>query len=199
MAKKKKKKRSQPTMLSPKKYIMNKARSLPFDKCWINENWQRSGIATLLVSRLQPSGKVIVAGYLIDIFCLGVKDALTRFSISNEEFKEFINRFCKRTDTSPQQCSPLFAQNLVYGAVEYAEDLGFQPHKDYNFASYILDPADEIEYMDIEFGKNGRPFLMRGPFDDFPKNIGILNRSVGEGNYGFMTHLDQDEDGFLEL
>jgi len=196
MAKKRKKKRSQPTVLSPKKYIMNKARSLPFGECWINQNWQEAGIATLLVSRLQPSGKLIVAGYLIDVFCLGVKDALTRFGISNEEFTELIDHFCSRMGTEPQQCTPLFAQNLVYGAVEYAEDLGFRPHKDYDFTRYILEPADEIEFMEIEFGKNGRPFLVRGPFDDFPRNIAILNRSVGEGNYDFMSHLDEEEELF---
>ncbi len=198
MAKKRKKKRSHHTILSPKKYIMSKARKLPFFECWINNNWQELGIATVLVARLQPSGKVIVAGYLVDIYCLGVKDALTRFSMSVDEFREFVFSFCERMGAEAEECTPAFAQNLVYGAVEYAEDLGFKPHKDYDFTRYILDPADEIEYIDIEFGKNGKPFLVRGPFDDFERNIAILNRTVGEGNYHFMTHIGDMEDGVFE-
>jgi len=44
--------------------------------------------------------------------------------------------------------------------VEYAEELGFNPHKDFNLVKNILEEDDEhIDLMYIEFGLNGVPAI----------------------------------------
>jgi hypothetical protein len=51
--------------------------------------------------------------------------------------------------------------NIIYGANAFAEDCGFKIHRDFELTQYVLeDDTDEIEYIDIEFGKNGEPFLI---------------------------------------
>ena len=63
-------------------------------------------------------------------------------------------------------CDPMLAQNIIYGGVEYAEDLGFEPDKDFNITQYLLDDVASLEFIDVEFGKDGKPFLITGPYDN---------------------------------
>lgn len=77
MAKKTKKRKKTSTTVahpSPLKYIKSQSRSLPVYQCHITENWAKMGLATAIVARQQPSGNFVVGTYLVDTFCLGVKD-----------------------------------------------------------------------------------------------------------------------------
>ena len=84
------------------------------------------------------------------------------------------------------ECDPVLAQNVIYGAIEYAEDLGFKPHRDFSNTEYMLDDVEEIDYMELKFGRNDKPVFISGPFDDAQKILKKLKNSVGEGNYDFM-------------
>jgi len=84
--------------------------------------------------------------------------------------------------------------NIIYGAVEYAEELGFAPHKDFSATRYILEEDDDnIELINIEFGFNGKPAVVIGPFDNPEKIIATLNRTVGKGNYTIIDSADDIE------
>ena len=61
------------TLLSPKKKILQ-ARGYPIHECRINPSWQKKGLATILISRRQPDGNLAFGIFLVDIFCLGLKN-----------------------------------------------------------------------------------------------------------------------------
>lgn len=169
--------------LSAEKYIRTKAGSLPFGECYVNETWKEKGMAVVFVSRIMPSGKFIIGVYNVDIFCLGLKDTLYRFALDDFERREFLKRvldgFGNILPLEPNQ-----AHNIIYGAVDYAEELGFKPHKDFKLTEYLLDPDLIDDGIDeIEFGMNGKPHYISGPFDNAGKILEILNRTAGEGNY----------------
>lgn len=218
MAKKKnnRKKSVKPQSLSPKSYIKKKARKLPVEKCLINDDWKDSGMATIIVVRKMASGKLIVGTYIVDVFCLGLKDTHHWFNIFMDDFEEqILDVFENAMDLNMIDCEPKLAYNIVYGAIEYAEDLGFQPHKDFGISEYILDDVEEIEFIDVEFGKNGRPNYFSGPHDNVAKVLNTLMKNVGEGNFDFTAgipeglmgdnlFLDDDfeddlEDGFVDF
>lgn len=186
MAKKKKKTQAPVVKLSPKNYIRSKARSLPFGPCYVNDNWTEMGLAVVWVTRQQPSGKYIVGWYLVDIYCLGVKNADFYFGVTADEFKDISNQYENRSNLTFAPVTSTIAQNIIYGALEYAEDLGFSPHKDFETPEYILDPADRIEFVEIEFGKNGKPFYSSGPSDNTQKIVRQLEQKVGVGNFDFL-------------
>jgi len=83
------------------------------------------------------------------------------------------------------------AHSIIYGGIDYAENLGFKPHSDFKITKFILNPREEIEFVDtIEFGKNGKPFYFAGPYDSREKSNGIylkLVEMVGEGNFDFIV------------
>ncbi len=184
MAKKKKKKSNQ-VFLSPESYIKNKSRDLEIEECIVNEDWYEGGLAQVIVARKHKNGNITMGLFLVDTFCLGVKNSLYRFNISPyiyEEFKEEI------FDGEGIKIDYILAHNIIYGAVEYAEDYGFFPDKIFqNITKYILEDDEDVEIIDLEFGKEGKPLLVvinkNEPYHGY---ISTLDKTAGPGNYSFM-------------
>jgi hypothetical protein len=77
------------------------------------------------------------------------------------------------------------AQDLVFGAVDYARSLGFDPHRDFSLAAPHLgtwQPPGRIR-----FGRDGMPYFQQGPYDNPNRVMRTLDRSVGPGNYQFTA------------
>ena len=178
--------------ISLKNYIIDRARKLPIYKCWlIGDNV--SGIKQIIVTRQKTGGKLVVGFFLVDLFCLGLKDTFYREFDDEEELEAMV--FSKLPyEINKQEIDPTYAQNLVYGVIEYAEDLGFSPHKEFKVSEYILDDIEELEYIEIEFGKDGKPFYLPGENDNIVKNLMILDANVGKGNYNYANAFDYDDD-----
>jgi hypothetical protein len=178
--------------ISLKTYIIERARKLPIYKCWSIGN-DESGMKQIIVSRQKANGKLIVGFYLIDSFCLGLKDTFYReFEDEDEVIEALSDAIFDEIDF--EEIDANYAQNFIYGGIEYAEDLGFTPAKDFNITEYLLDEVDDIEYIDIEFGKNGKPFYVPGENDDIEKNLKILENNVGSGNFEYSLSLLEDFD-----
>lgn len=205
MAKKKKKGGNKGSVnLSPENYIKSRARALPIADCLITEAWQESGMANILVARKHVNGHRTVAIFLVDLKCLGIKDAGYLFNMEEYEFEDFVQKF---TENDCVECAYNLVHNIIYGALEYAEDYGFSPYKNWEVAQYVLEEDDDrIPLIDIDFGgDDGNPMYISGPNEDAAKQdqiLGILKRTVGEGNYHFMVtpngmpefEEDRDED-----
>lgn len=162
MAKKKKGKVIQ--MLSPENYIKQRARTLPIYECRINSDWEISKLANIFVARKHTNGNLTVGLYLVDLKCLGVKDAYYFFNISEVEYEELIEKSVGVVDLDHVPY-PL-VHNIIYAGVEFAEEYGFKPCKEYaSVAKYILEEdTEDIELIDIDCGENGKPFYISGPF-----------------------------------
>lgn len=183
------KKHHKPQQISPKNYIIAKGSTLPIINCYITIDWKELGIATVCIVRQMPSGKLLIGSYVVDIYCLGVKDTLFFFGIEPDNiYEEVLNRAYGGDNF--EEIDANLAQNIVWGALEYAEDLGFTPHRDFEVTEYLLDPADKIEYVEVEFGKDGKPFYFSGPYDDTDKILNKLVNKLGVGGFNFILNED---------
>src|SRR5271156_1996738 len=191
-----------PAQLSPENYIKANARSLPIEECLITDDWEDAGICNIIVARGHKTGNVTFGIYLVDLYCLGVKDADYYFNMPADEYERL-----KYGVPGLERCEYPLAHNIIYGAMAYADDFGFKPHKDFSTAQFILDEDDEnAELIEIEFGMNGKPSYIAGPYDDEPKIQQItktLLRTAGEGNFDIIYEFDEDdefedEDGELD-
>jgi hypothetical protein len=182
-------------LLSPENYIRQKARKLPLYKCSINENWKDEGLAQIVVGRRHTNGNVTFGVYLVDVFCVGVKDAFYNFNVPADTFEEMISSLSGEFNMIEIEYA--LAHNIVYAALEYADDLGIKPCKEFSLAEYILEEdTDEIELIDIECGKDGKPLFVVSDFYTPAQANGIiqqLEKSVGKDNFGVMI-ADSDND-----
>lgn len=172
-------------LVSPKSRIRH-AQEYPLHECLVNPGWQESGLATLVISRQQNDGDLLYGLFLVDVLCLGLKDTFCDANITPLYYLEKVT--AKVFDERPVECSPALAHHIIYGAIAYARQFGFEPHRDFALSQHVLDPPDRWgPCQDVRFGRDGKPFYVAGPSDNVEKIIYKLQKTAGEGNYDVLT------------
>jgi hypothetical protein len=144
---------------------------------------------TILISRRQPDGDLLFGVYLVDIFCLGLKNTFCNVDLSMSRYRrDLVDKSFGDQDFEP--CSVELAHQIIYGAIAYAGQFGFRPNKDYKLSQYILETPESIGPADIEFGKDGKPFFIAGPDDHVQRIMHQLESTVGKGNYTYLYPAD---------
>lgn len=181
-------------LLSPENYIRKKARNLPIYECLVNKDWKESGFANLIVARSHTTGNITACMYLVDLYCLGVKETHYVFNMPKAEYKE---RLVENSDDFYMPVSYELAHNIIFAAIEFAENFDFKPDKSFSSTTKFLleEDTDEVELIEIECGKNGKPFFISSPDDDKAKIkriVAQLEKTAGPGNYLFID-CEQEE------
>ena len=84
------------------------------------------GMGSVIISRKMPNGEIGFGVFLVDVFCLGVKDAF--FSVRPQgEYESFIEEIREREGLKPAE--PACAVKLIENAAAYARDLGLNPQR----------------------------------------------------------------------
>ena len=171
----------------------------PVHECYVSGKLFEQGMGQALVSRKRPDGCFPTSIFLLDVYCLGVKNALFKI-YRGFEYENVKGNFVERESATfiHQSC----ARKLVEEAVTYAKDLGFSPHKDYTKAKQIFGDIDpSICPKSFTFGKDGKPFYISGPNDTPVKShkiIDTLTRRLGPDGFHFLTAFPEgDVDEFF--
>lgn len=204
-----KKQKQSPQILSPENYIRQRARKLPIFRCFVNDGWEEQGLAHITIARKHVNGNITYCSYLVDLKCLGVKDTLYQFNVPEYEFDEYKDKLDDNLGMIESEYN--LVHNIIHAGWEYAEDIGFEPHKDFlSTTQYMLEEdSDEIPLIDIPCGgENGKPLFVQGPLEDDTMArmiISRLEKRLGAGNYDYVLGVgdpfydsygdDEDEDG----
>jgi hypothetical protein len=167
------------------------------------------GVVQVLFSRQVERGLVAFAIFLVDAWCLGVKDAFTHFARRQDYEDMAVTPLRERFPA--RHVSPAWARKFVEGAVEYARSLGLEPHPGYRKAAPIFGDIDPEEcHETFEFGHDGRPHFVSGP-NDTPERcrrvVQTLRDRLGEDGFKLSAYspvaelfgalgIDFDDDSF---
>ncbi len=143
-----------------------------------------AGLAVITLSRKAGFNRLEVCTYLVDLWCLGVKDASGPRLMPPSTYKDFVEFAYSQFPAGTEDIPLELAQAIVFGGVEYAKNLGFQPHSDFEPARSQL--GDWKGTPALPFGRNGKPCYVNGPYDDPIKTLRTLRETVGEGNFDFI-------------
>ena len=172
--------------------------------CWISAAWSTglavgdhpgwppgdgkagggAGLVSVLVARRHRYGKVSVCGYLADVYCLGVKNAMGPKVMDEHLLSRHVREYFSGYAGTPLEAPIELAREVVYGSIEYARRLGFEPHGDFAAAAGHLGPWTGPST--ITFGNEGKPCYVSGPYDDPRRVTKTLDRTIGSGNYDFL-------------
>ena len=189
----KKKRPQQAVKIKPATYIRQHARKSPIYECLIDKDWKETKFSPVIVARKKASGRLIMGFYLVDLQCLGVKNSRYYHDMSEEQYRELVAQMSVGMEQHFITIDPTLCFNIIYGAVEFAEDCGFYPHKDFEVSEYILDDVATIDYVEVPFGdKDGKPFFVAGPDDNSAKIMATLKKNKGEGNFEFIANITPD-------
>ncbi len=166
-AKQKAKQKNQRKLAAPTDMIarLQRCSNAPVLHSLATEVLWESGMGIVLLSRVLPNGEVAFSNFLVDRYCLGVKNAIYGIASRSRYDSRIYGDILEQGPV--RRLEPAASRKLVEGAIRYAADLGFSPHRDYHKAKYIfadIDPqecSEEFEYG----GEDGKPQFIAGPYD----------------------------------
>ncbi len=180
-----------------KHQVLNRAKSMglaerlagyeaaPVVDCLINTAFEENGMASLLISRRAESGEVAFFVFLVDTYCLGVKDCFGKIT-TPAEYRKQLERFRKQ---GVRSLDPPSARRLIEDAVAYADSFGLPPHPDFRKMRPILNGINPEQAREIfPMGKDGKPLYIPGPGQSAAESrriMTILESHVGRGAYHF--------------
>jgi len=183
--------------MSPKQYIKTKARSLPIAFCKVNTEWEESGMAQVVVARQHITGQLTGAVFLIDLKCLGVKDAFCFFNQTKEDINK---RFFDHKGLLLLDIPYNLAHNIIYAGHNYALDFHINPSNEFEIAKYILEEDNEaIPIIEIETGYKDKPWLMENIPGQYSYALTMLKKHAGEGNYFYTIGQTEPDDEEFEI
>ncbi|OQY45637.1 MAG: hypothetical protein B6247_28720 [Candidatus Parabeggiatoa sp. nov. 2] len=138
----------------------------PIHKCIAPSRLFETGIGTVIMARKLPNGNIGAGFFMLDVWCLGVKNAFFTI-LTLPEYQQQLLEIRQRENL--QTISFPCARKLIEDSAAYAEELGFSP----------------------EFGKEGKPFYMNGPYDTPEKSRKIINqltKKCGPEGFHYTAH-----------
>jgi hypothetical protein len=124
-------------------------------ECWVTDRWREIGIADILVLAHAPGGRCAFGAFLVDLWCVGLKDTWGEADITELEFREsMLERWQERTDGV--KLDPAVAKRLVAGAVRFSRQNGFKLPSHWDRWVSIFGPLGNFNEADLsDFGKDG--------------------------------------------
>ena len=165
-----------------------RASHAPIQCCFLTESLFDTGMGTLVLARGATRHHVALSSFLIDVFCLGIKDVMFR-SVESEIFEMYLEATDARSPVV--SVDPSYARKLLRDLAEWSQSIGFAPHRDFAaveriFGDVSADASDAV----FRFGRDGKPVYIPGPRDTAPlirRRIEQLRKHIGEGGFGFET------------
>lgn len=182
-------KKSQPTNRSPEAAYIRDATKADVYNCQSNGDLAQ-GMTSISLYKKVTSNVMVIAGFNIDLYCLGIKNAFIKAG-TIEQYEHFSGN----PDNS--QINPEDAKKLIEEAVEYAAGLGFKPHKDFKKAFRLFDNIDSSKgTREFTFGNNGKPMFIAGPNDSplrCQQVMDILEKNVGKDGGRYIMPSPEHE------
>jgi hypothetical protein len=163
-----------------------RASHAPIQHCFLSESVFEIGMGTLVLARGATHHHVALVSFLIDVFCLGIKDAMFQ-SVEGEVFERYLEA---ADDGSPMvPVDPSYARKLLRELAAWSQRIGFVPHRDFTavegmFGDVSADASDAV----FRFGRDGKPVYIPGPNDTAPlirRRIEQLQKHLGDGGFDF--------------
>jgi hypothetical protein len=163
---------------------IRRAAGTPIQQCLLQEELFETGMGILVLARGVSTIRVAMGCFLLDVYCLGIKDVMFR-SLNASEFQYFI---ATMKATSPlMNINPSDARKLLRDLALWAQSIGFSPHREFAAVEPLFgDVRSDASTATFQFGRDGKPLYVAGPAES-PAQIRLR-----------LKHLRErlDNDGF---
>lgn len=182
----------------PRSATLERATRAPILHCCTTEALHDQGMGYVLIARELSNIKVAFALFLVDAYCLGVKDVIWDVAARGDYDAKLFRKLFGAS--SRIDVEPVYARKFVEGAVEYARGIGFSPPAEYSKARLIFGDIDASTCQEsIEYGQDGKPHFIAGPHDSYLRCreiVSTLTRTCGPDGFHFTMPVPNLEDAF---
>jgi hypothetical protein len=156
----------------------------PVQHCFLTEEIFEIGIGTLILARGATPHRLVLSSFLIDVFCLGIKDVMFQ-SVDSEFFERY--RDAMDAGSPMVAVDPGYARKLLRDLAAWSQTIGFAPHREFAAVERIFGDVNASEAA-FQFGRDGKPFYIPGPNDTaalIRRRIAQLQKCLGNEGFGF--------------
>ena len=180
--------------LSHDQFVRQRMRSLPIGKCYISDTLLNDGgMCHVVVTRQHTGGRVSMALFMVDQFCVGVKESFYRLRLEPYELDEMLD--ASGEAFSFRECSYDEAHNRIYGAIAFAEEGGIKPDNSFLLTQYFLeDDTNDVPLIEFEYGKNGKHFLVCDSQLEASKYLPALRKTLGDDGFTYVIGYENIDD-----
>jgi hypothetical protein len=165
-----------------------RAAHAPIQHCFLTEAVFDLGMGALVLARGATPHHLALSSFLVDVFCLGIKDVMFE-SVESEVFEMFMEATDAGSPLVP--VDPSDARKLLRDLAAWSQSIGFAQHRDFAaveriFGDVSVDASDAV----FRFGRDGKPVYFPGPYDTAPlirRRIAQLQKFLGDDGFGFET------------
>jgi hypothetical protein len=149
---------------------------------------ESQGMASVVAMRRMRQGNPISVCFLIDSYCLGVKDAYISRDIDIDRLREMI----REGGDEVTILTPEYIAKWVPEAIAYARSIGIESSKNAELCLLMFSDVDAtLCTEEFVFGKDGKPLYVAGPHDGSEKIARVMNAlgKLGEGNFNYVLPM----------
>jgi hypothetical protein len=165
-----------------------RAANAPIQHCFLSESLFELGMGTLVLARGATRIHVEFSSFLLDTFCLGIKDVMFE-SVDGEVFEDYME--ATEAGSPMVDVDPGYARKLLRDLAAWSQSIGFAPHRDFAavermFGDVSVDASEAV----FRFGRDGKPVYIPGPTDTGPliqRRIAQLRKVLGDDGFGLET------------
>jgi hypothetical protein len=178
-------------------------------ECRMNADWAEKGMMQVIVLREARGLGLCFASFLIDTWCMGLKDAFAKFGILQEDYDDVLQRADRVFDGGVVRIDEAEAAKWVSAGIRFAQRNGFRLFADVmkctSFLRGIAPEAADVTMFGFEVDGQRKLHFM-GPMDDLRKHLAtqsvqdflarpdvVYTSEVRAGDVGFEDEDDFDE------
>jgi len=141
------------------------------EACLINDNWRATGEAVIYVLGSLTPGHSAMAGFTIDLWCAGLREAWGRVRLTARDFLGAIDISAAESGLTFVACDPQLAGDLIAGGVRFAHQNGFRLPPHHERWAALLGGLGDWESADLApFGVHGK-LRWIGPLPDLRERL----------------------------
>ena len=163
--------------------------------CFRTSTLTEHGIGEVLISRKLSYGNVAFAIFLVNIYCLGVKDVIVNIGPEALYRKNVYEEIGSADNVDPHEAQ---YRKLVEGAVQYALDMELPPHADYRVARQIFGDINAAACTEgIHLWQERQALFRRRPVQQSQPSasgfIRLMEKHCGPGGSHYLMRVSKEK------
>ena len=164
------------------------------ESCKVNDTCRDQGLFCIYALLSVPNRPPTLAAFLVDKWCMGLKDAWGRLDMTYENYHDFLESAGYRAGFELVDMDPDEARKLIAAGIRQAHELGFRLPPNYAKWVKAMGVGDDWASADIsDFGKDGKYFFV-GPLDHLARHLidGDAEKFLARPDVSYIAGLPGD-------